>query len=89
MSNETKHTPGPWKVNQSSTRFELLGPDVFPILRINGGMVPIEANARLIAAAPELLDALKALVNCPDYKHIGTLEMVQAKAAIAKAEGRQ
>lgn len=46
-----------------------------------------EANARLIAAAPELLEALKALVNCPDYKGINTHEMNAARAAIAKAEG--
>ena len=27
-------------------------------MRINGGMVPVEANARLIAAAPEILEIL-------------------------------
>lgn len=49
-----------------------------------------EANARLIAAAPELLEALKALVNnCADYEpwQRPCLTFDNARAAIAKAEG--
>lgn len=42
------------------------------------------ANARLIAAAPDLLAALKAVVSVADRK---TTEFDQARAAIAKAEG--
>lgn len=41
----------------------------------------------LISAAPELLEALQALVDCPDYRRIKTHEMRAAKAAIAKATG--
>jgi hypothetical protein len=42
------------------------------------------ANARLIAAAPDLLDALRVLVECGG---IGPEEMFHdARAAIAKAE---
>jgi len=41
------------------------------------------ANARLIAAAPDLLAALKAMLN-PDAE--GDID--QAMAAIRKAEGR-
>lgn len=41
----------------------------------------------LIAAAPELLAALEALVNCPDYAGIRTHEMRAAHDAIAKARG--
>jgi len=55
-----------------------------------------EANARLIAAAPDLLAALKALVvgverddNPSDQGHCEhSDEMNAARAAIAKAEGR-
>jgi len=46
-----------------------------------------EANARLIAAAPELLDALKGVLtqhHSPDSKEP---EIVRAYAAIAKATG--
>ena len=43
------------------------------------------ANARLIAAAPDLLEALKAVVRVADRK---TFEFDAARAAIARAEGR-
>ena len=46
-----------------------------------------EAHARLIAAAPDLLAALEALANCPDYRGIATHEMTAARAAIAKVKG--
>lgn len=44
---------------------------------------PSEANARLIAAAPELLEALKDVM----YWDNGKPEWEDARAAIAKAEG--
>jgi hypothetical protein len=48
------------------------------------------ANANLIAAAPELLEALKEMVN--SYELEASPEnpaLLQAKAIIAKAEGNQ
>jgi hypothetical protein len=51
------------------------------------------ANARLIAAAPELLEALKEVLNNPagDYDASDGYEnaVKQARAAIAKATGAQ
>ncbi len=52
------------------------------------------ANARLIAAAPEMLEALKALIAYQadnETEYLGMQQIVayqRAKAAIAKAEGR-
>lgn len=46
------------------------------------------ANARLIAAAPELLQALEAIVNDPYVAALGSLGM-RAKRVIAKARGEQ
>ena len=48
-----------------------------------------EANAHLIAAAPDLLDALKGLVDSSYYPNLVPSDTVwkQARAAIAKAEG--
>lgn len=52
-----------------------------------------EANAHLIAAAPELLEACKhVLDHLPDLEVEGSWDFENAKilrAAIAKAEGRQ
>ena len=51
-----------------------------------------EANARLIAAAPELLETLKivldvALLEIPNYEQAESFRM--AEKAVAKAEGRK
>jgi hypothetical protein len=53
---------------------------------------PSEANARLIAAAPELLEALEAFVawhSNPAMPHNDIVEITEkARAAIAKARGQ-
>jgi hypothetical protein len=90
------HTPGPWTV-------DLLRSDRSRVIRIqdgNGNDIAqttngyprevAEPNARLIAAAPELLAAARALLAIYD-EHLGGLGLAgvrQARAAIAKAEGR-
>lgn len=48
-----------------------------------------KANARLIAAAPDLLEALRALLDDPDPRGAPAQVWEQARAAIAKAEGRE
>ena len=85
----SKHTPGPWNLyddTASTGRIEIvaLGKTVARIYR----SVPEEdlPNARLIAAAPEMLYALKSL------KRILTVDSPEwnaADAAIAKATGEQ
>lgn len=65
----------------------------------NGGEIEFEANARLIAAAPEILKALTELYRATNLralrglKHVPSMReqqnaMSMASAAIAKAEGR-
>lgn len=50
----------------------------------------IEANARMIAAAPDLLEALKYMLEvCPAINNQGEEAHCKARAAIAKAEGQQ
>ena len=95
-----KHTPGPW-VWQAEEEC-LIGP-IFVVMRQDeeGRKVfadypdgTTQANARLIAAAPDLLEALKDARDhihgsAPDW-HNRTREMVaEIDAAIAKAEGAQ
>jgi len=67
-----KHTPGPWKVTDGKTLGTLIEAkpyrDGYIVARVNStkGMAPDgdenrEANANLIAAAPEMLEALKTI----------------------------
>ena len=80
MSNQPKHTPGPWFAKRAGDGgyFEwYVGRDGenCPIAEdIADPMTrdPSEANAHLIAAAPELLEALKALTTNP-HVNIGDL----------------
>ena len=83
-----KHTPGPWKVsmNQIKSNYDTVA-QVFTHL-VQGRN---EANARLIASAPDLLEALEDCVAVMDRELAG-LKVIQpelsaARAAIAKATG--
>lgn len=90
-----QHTPGPWRIGVSSAvegrAFD--GSWKFVAFPVRGG-TPDQAdtNARLIAAAPELLAALKAaLAEIGGEGGIGAVVDVlesAGRAAIAKAEGR-
>lgn len=107
--NQPKHTPGPWThdpiwsnrvVMPDYSYIWIIGYDSkggpIHVARVDG---PREeqctANARLIAAAPELLEALKLLLaECDQQVSIGNMpyDWVSfgiARAAIAKAEGAQ
>jgi len=95
----TKHTQGPWQVFQKWPGYhgiEIRSGDIsIADLRVNGhNAVHGEANARLIAAAPEMLEALQAQ-EMADYdpeasERKGYFERAKQlrKAALAKAEGR-
>lgn len=86
---EKKFTAGSWK---HSTGENLDGIDhrwisadgkFIADLGIVGGPVDSEANARLIAAAPELYEVLKILVEQEWHPRLSTLD--SARAALAKA----
>lgn len=90
-----KHTPGPWTQGKSE-----IGADC---VWLNGATEPkyemgpshtwidcgTRANARLIAAAPDLLEALKDLADLYDTDEgcRSLPEYIAARAAIAKAIG--
>lgn len=90
MSN-AKHTPGPWKVarqNRSPTTGEWMISGATPgyLAEVRDcGSGDVQANARLIAAAPELLAALQACL--PHLPGEACGEHEDARAAIAKATG--
>ena len=91
----TTHTPGPWRVAKHDSLKDVRHIDAGPhgyerdTLAIVQGKRS-ESNARLIAAAPELLSALEALLEQADLGEVDdeTRPIVeQARAAIAKANG--
>ena len=92
MKEQPKHTPGPWFAKRAGGDgyFEwYVGRDGenCPIAEdIADPMTrdPSEANAHLIAAAPDLLEALKAATSFP----LSDSWVPAALAAIAKAERR-
>lgn len=90
---EKKHTPGEWFTHREGHS------TVYVECRIGGGLIQAvaacrltaagreqqEANARLIAAAPELLEALQACIEKGNRWHPCDPVVVHARAAIAKA----
>jgi hypothetical protein len=98
------HSPGPWVIDQNS------GPSIW-IRQVNGPDTTLATawgdiedleplafdNARLIAAAPDLLAALRTFTeryvvminsgDCGNWDPETETEVIAARAAIAKAEG--
>ncbi len=96
-----QHTPGPWEATRGYNP-QIRAGETFicsPMATRDsiGGMQigEIAANARLIAAAPDLLEAAQFVMRCIESPHPGTLERVadrtiaenKLRAAIAKAKG--
>lgn len=93
-----KHMPGPWHTERNSASSHSVYPyrvrhKVNDDFTADIGEVWHKANASLIAAAPDLLAALKALYRNVDRDLSGYWTestsnfMQQAEAAIRKAEG--
>lgn len=84
-----KHTPGPWTAKEVGNNWLIeTGPDGAGFI-IPGYPDEMGANAKLIAAAPELLVALKWFIDDIDGTHTVMVEfdadVARARAAIAKA----
>lgn len=101
---ETKHTSGPWEADAEFPD-RLFVPD-YGRIWINGydseggpihigyvdGPRTVErmANAHLIAAAPELLEALEECIVAVDNGEFPSFKLYSAaRAAIAKSKGEQ
>ena len=91
----SKHTPGPWTVDE--TWMLIMGPGNVEIAAIHGGDMRADRqsgriNARLIAAAPDLLAACEEmfsnLAGPLDYSSRYGLMWTFAQAAIQKARGK-
>lgn len=79
----SKHTPGPWEILST---LEICSGNK-DICELKGWMNEDQANARLIAAAPDLLEALKLMVDTYDNGGWPSSTLVIARAAIDKAKG--
>jgi len=53
-----KHTPGPWSVNEGTTHVRVVGADGENLFHEDKRLPLAMGDARLISAAPELLEAL-------------------------------
>jgi hypothetical protein len=97
-----QHTPGPWSVTDNSWETSTVyGPDGETIAECQINSIATEdtqyefeaikeANARLIAAAPELLEALEAMASAfvgHDGERGKDETFLLAHAALAKATG--
>ena len=83
-----KHTPGPWTIHKDYSRAN------YTVFDADGNygdtsVETIDANAALIAAAPDLLQALNGMLQLfADTQDMEDYETVQfARAAVYKAVG--
>ena len=95
----TRHTPGPWKIVPSGVgNPRIVGADGYAVAACRpkystpDDYAIAAANAHLIAAAPDLLEALKRLLGftqggCADLQLQEQEIYDQARAAIKKATG--
>jgi len=88
-----KHTPGPWETSSNASgELDICCPDAGDMIADLSGCDNADANARLIAAAPELLEALRIIKSrttaCGNNRRLQRIQAI-ALAAIAKAEGRK
>ena len=108
MAEKLTHSPGPWFLEGNWSPeaeaelggwvscFPPAGMPIFELTPVVGGREEICANARLIAAAPELLEAVKDARSMLEHVEVIDGEdgdplskaLARMDAAIAKATGR-
>lgn len=93
---DLKHTSGPWSIRKVKSPFMIVNESEDAVICITNAWEEEykdeeQANARLIAAAPELLEALEKLVGFFDgsvsIKYVANYALPDAITAIAKAKG--
>lgn len=81
------HTPGPWSVENLRTRLAINSSRMM-VAYLPFTDATCQSDAALIAAAPDLLEALLGMVEVFGDEYGGSLETITAaRAAIAKASG--
>lgn len=91
-----EHTPGPWEVSPDDPHHIRLK-DEYVFCWVDNEpaeneavMATMQANARLIAAAPDLLSACEAMLGAEELgdRALGRVAAFLAETAIAKATGQ-
>lgn len=94
----TKHTPGPWRVAEAmdGTMTEVMAGEIYIAPAVwqasavwDRQQSEREANARLIAAAPEMLSLLQELIDIEGPQPGTSAWAEKVRATIAKARGEQ
>ena len=90
------HTLGPWVATAEKGEYRIDGNGSTPIFTIRDGLIPMREDARLIAAAPDLLSAMRKLLlehDAISMQYDGTIDdrwpnaARIARTAIANATG--
>jgi hypothetical protein len=82
----TKHTTAPWLIGENRFDYDLIirsanNDPVCSVIYAGYSKTEAKANARLIAAAPELLEALKEICDCPQWVDEATVPKAGIEAA--------
>ena len=80
-----QHTPGPWHVGKHSHLDIYADEQQIVIPADDMSLIEAKANARLIAKAPEMLEALKWLINADDEGEIEQGQYAKRGLALARA----
>ena len=93
-----RHTPGPWAIDWNVSRLDIFSADAATLVAtirrstLSAGIDDVaKANARLIAAAPNLLAVLQEIEESADYWSeydvpLGIVERIRAAIALATGE---
>ena len=89
---DTKHTPGPWEVKDGDNGYEIHGANIIAAyVTDEPSAVCEDANAHLIAAAPDLLNLCELVNDSFGGGRVITFsdsDIEDFVAAIAKAKGQ-
>jgi hypothetical protein len=93
---KAEHTPGPWKYHYDADGDHVILSDSGTIIAVTGGDGYVmrlidEANARLLSAAPEMLEALNEFLAYSECHCTRTNDCAfcMGEAAIKKAQGEE
>jgi len=88
---KTKHTPGPWEIfygetNRAHSIEHVTETGILQLVaKIPAHTRNDKANAKLFAAAPDLLEACQSVMSCERGKHLPADVVVKLGNAILKA----